>query len=128
MSVKMIAARRQRLGLRRKALSPKPAHTPFADAALRYDRQMRDLFGVPAISPASRLLLYMTSHDSVSIKEAMLAVPLSYRAFYTLLDVLKDKELVRVEPDANDRRVRRLVLGTAFKKIDRGLIVSTQPY
>ena len=99
----------------------------FADAALRYDEQMRDLFGVSAISPASRLLLFMTAHESVSIKQAMLAVPLSYRAFYSLLDVLKSKALVSVEPDANDGRVRRLVLGAAFKKIERGLILPNQP-
>lgn len=99
----------------------------FADAALRYDEQMRDLFGVSAISPASRLLLFMTAHESVSIKQAMLAVPLSYRAFYSLLDVLKSKALVSVEPDANDGRVRRLVLGAEFKKIERGLILPNQP-
>jgi hypothetical protein len=99
----------------------------FADAALRYDEQMRDLFGVPAISPASRLLLFMMAHDSVSIKQAMLAVPLSYRAFYSLLDVLKYKALVSVENDANDGRVRRLVLGAAFKKIEPSLIAPNQP-
>lgn len=99
----------------------------FADAALRYDEQMRDLFGVSAISPASRLLLFMSAHESVSIKQAMLAVPLSYRAFYSLLDVLKSKALVSVEPDANDGRVRRLVLGAAFKKIERALILPNQP-
>jgi hypothetical protein len=99
----------------------------FAGTALRYDEQMRDLFGVSAISPASRLLLFMTAHESVSIKQAMLAVPLSYRAFYTMLDVLKSKALVSVEPDAVDGRVRRLVLGAAFRKIERDLIPPNQP-
>ena len=99
----------------------------FADAALRYDEQMRELFGVSAISPASRLLLFMTAHESVSIKQAMQAVRLSYRAFYSLLDVLKSKALVSVEPDATDGRVRRLVLGAAFKKIEQGLMLPDQP-
>jgi DNA-binding MarR family transcriptional regulator len=99
----------------------------FADSVLLYDEQMRGLFSVPAISPASRLLLFMIAQESISIKEAMLAVPLSYRAFYTMLDTLKSKALVNVEPDAEDGRVRRLVLGDAFRRIERQLTLPNQP-
>lgn len=93
----------------------------FAHKALRYDEIMRARYGVSAISPASRLLLFMTSRDSVSIKEAMLEVPLSYRAFYTMLELLKAKRLISVARDNKDGRVRRLVLGPEFKSLEEGL-------
>lgn len=127
MPPKIKLARVQRPNLARRDQIRVTYANSFADAALRYDEQMRDLFGVSAISPASRLLLFMTAHESVSIKQAMHAVPLSYRAFYSLLDVLKSKALVSVEPDATDGRVRRLVLGAAFKKIEQGLMLPDQP-
>lgn len=93
----------------------------FAHKALRYDEIMRARYGVSAISPASRLLLFMTSRDSVSIKEAMLEVPLSYRAFYTMLELLKAKRLISVTRDNKDGRVRRLILGPEFKSLEEGL-------
>lgn len=93
----------------------------FAYKALKYDEIMRARYGVCAISPASRLLLFMTSRESVSIKEAMLEVPLSYRAFYTMLELLKAKRLISVMRDNKDGRVRRLILGPEFKTLEEGL-------
>jgi hypothetical protein len=100
--------------------SKKPG-AKFAHKALKYDEIMRARYGVCAISPASRLLLFMTSRESVSIKEAMLEVPLSYRAFYTMLELLKAKRLISVTRDNKDGRVRRLVLGPEFKMLEEGL-------
>lgn len=103
-----------------RATARKPG-TKFAHKALKYDEIMRARYGVCAISPASRLLLYMTSRESVSIKEAMLEVPLSYRAFYTMLELLKAKRLISVTRDNKDGRVRRLILGPEFKMLEEGL-------
>ena len=47
----------------------------------------------------------------------MLDSPLSYRAFYIMIDRLKDVALLDVESDQDDRRVRRLVLGQGFDDI-----------
>jgi hypothetical protein len=90
----------------------------FALAALGFDLMMREKCGIPAITPASRLLFFMKSRESVSLKEAMLAVPLSYRAFYAMLDKLKAKKLINVQADTKDRRVKRLVLGAKFRRIE----------
>jgi hypothetical protein len=106
---------------RQTRLSAKRAGTrsarSFAKTALRYDAVMRDHFCVTAISPSLRLLMTMIGQESMSIKEAMLSVPLSYRAFYTMLAILKSKDRVRVVTDANDRRVKRLILGPEFTRL-----------
>lgn len=47
----------------------------------------------------------------------MLDSPLSYRAFYIMIDRLKDEALLDVESDDEDRRVRRLVLGHQFDRV-----------
>lgn len=67
-----------------------------------------------ALRPDARLLFFVVVKKSVSIKAAMLDSSLSYRAFYTMLDRLKDHRLIGVESDNEDRRVRRLVPGAQF--------------
>ena len=74
-----------------------------------------------ALRPDARLLMLIMLHQSVSIKQAMLDSPLSYRAFYTMLDRLKANALIAVETDHADRRVRRLVAAAQFGKIIKKL-------
>lgn len=66
------------------------------------------------LRPDARLLLFIMVMQSASIKEAMLDSALSYRAFYTMLDRLKEAALIDVVTDDADRRVRKLVLGQQF--------------
>jgi DNA-binding MarR family transcriptional regulator len=83
---------------------------------IRTDELFKTQFDISALRPAARLLLLIAVHRSCTIKEAMLDSPLSYRSFYVMLDNLKGKALVSVEPDGDDRRVRRLVLGSRFRR------------
>ena len=94
---------------------------------LSIDDLFKRLLHLSAFRPAARLLLFIAANRSVSIKEAMLDSALSYRAFYVMLVELKSNALVSVEKDGADGRVRRLVLGSGFRKaakILRGLELS----
>ena len=96
----------------------------FAEKAaqiLTIDNFFNEKLNSPALRPAARLLLHVAVNRSVSIKQAMLDSPLSYRAFYIMIDRLKDAALLDVKSDNVDRRVRRLVLGAQFDKTIRGL-------
>ena len=89
----------------------------IAGYLLSIDDIFKRRLSLSALRPASRLLLFIAANRSVAIKEAMLDSTLSYRAFYIMLGELKKNALVSVEPDANDGRVRRLVLGAGFRKV-----------
>ena len=84
---------------------------------LKIDNFFNKEFEAPALRPAARLLLYIMVKRSVSIKQAMLDSQLSYRAFYIMIDRLKNAAYLGVENDSADRRVRRLVLGKEFDRI-----------
>jgi hypothetical protein len=90
-----------------------------------YLRSVDDLFkarfNISALRPAARLLLLLAARQSATITEAMNDSVLSYRAFYVMLDTLKGQALVRVEPDKEDLRIRRLVPGANFDRIAKDL-------
>lgn len=88
-----------------------------ATQILQIDDFFIEKLNAPALRPAARLLFYIMVKRSVSIKDAMLDSPLSYRAFYIMIDRLKDEALLDVESDDEDRRVRRLVLGHQFDRV-----------
>ena len=88
-----------------------------ASQILQIDDFFIEKLHAPALRPAARLLFYIMVKRSVSIKDAMLDSPLSYRAFYIMIDRLKDEALLDVESDDEDRRVRRLVLGHQFDRV-----------
>ena len=89
----------------------------IAGYLLSIDDIFKRRLSLSALRPASRLLLFIAANRSVTIKEAMLDSTFSYRAFYVMLGELKKNALVSVEGDANDGRVRRLVLGAGFRKV-----------
>jgi DNA-binding MarR family transcriptional regulator len=107
-----------------KAVAAETMKGDFAEKAahiLTLDNFFKNKLNSPALRPAARLLLHIAVNRSVSIKQAMLDSPLSYRAFYIMIDRLKDAALLEVKSDHEDRRVRRLVLGAQFHKVIRGL-------
>ena len=89
----------------------------MASHIVKIDNFFNKELHTPALRPAARLLFYIMVNQSVSIKQAMLDSPLSYRAFYIMIDRLKDEAFLDVESDNEDRRVRRLVLGHQFNRI-----------
>jgi DNA-binding MarR family transcriptional regulator len=84
---------------------------------LGVDDIFKKKLGMSALRPAARLLLFLAVRQSVTIKEAMQDSTLSYRAFYVMLDNLKEEVLVQVEKDDHDLRIRRLVLDASFDSI-----------
>jgi DNA-binding MarR family transcriptional regulator len=89
----------------------------MAAQILRIDNFFADVLHTPALRPAVRLLLRIMVKRSISIKEAMMDSPLSYRAFYIMIDRLKEAGLIDVASDDSDRRVRLLVLGSEFNRM-----------
>lgn len=89
----------------------------FAITVARFDDMMIKAGGFSALSPQAYLVLTLLVHGPIPMKDAMLHNPLSYRAFYNMLDKLKQRAVVSVEIDSSDRRVRRLVLSPKFEPI-----------
>lgn len=89
----------------------------FVTTVTSFDNMMIQAGGGPALTPQAYLVLTLLIHGSLPMKDAMLHNPLSYRAFYNMLDKLKKRAVVSVESDNSDRRVRRLVLSTNFEPI-----------
>jgi DNA-binding MarR family transcriptional regulator len=101
-------------------IAAQKAKEDFPETALqilKIDNFFNEMLHTAALRPAARLLLYIMVKRSVSIKQAMLDSPLSYRAFYIMIERLKDESLLAVKSDDEDRRVRRLVLGRQFDRI-----------
>ena len=89
----------------------------FVTMVTSFDNMMIQAGGGPALTPQAYLVLTLLIHGSLPMKDAMLHNPLSYRAFYNMLDKLKKRTVVSVEIDSSDRRVRRLVLSPKFEPI-----------
>lgn len=83
----------------------------LVDDVLAFDRLFSDRLGMDALRPEAKLLLILTRHGSLRIKQAMSLSGLSYRGFYILLHRLIRQDLVVVEGDSADRRVRNIRLG-----------------
>lgn len=93
---------------------------------IKIDDLFKARLRISALRPAARLLMFIAAHRSVTIKDAMLDSPLSYRAFYVALEALKNKSLVCVERDPDDGRVRRLVAGPEFHHFAKLLLSDDQ--
>ncbi len=77
---------------------------------LEIESHFTENIGVKFLRPEAKLLIILKQSGSLSIKEAMITSGLSYRGFYILLSRLVAQELIRVEVDENDRRVRKILL------------------
>lgn len=117
--IKKIGSRsRVRKSLKRIAIEK--VRTEFAVTSaqiLKIDDFFVEEIKMAALRPAVRLILYIMVKQSVTIKQALHDSPLSYRAFYIMLEKLKDDAWLEVRHDDEDRRVRRLVLGRKFENM-----------
>lgn len=77
---------------------------------LSLDRMCAERLGIEALRPEARLLFILARSGSLRVKEAMSLSGLSYRGFYMLLQRLVSLQLVVVEGDHVDRRVRNIRL------------------
>jgi DNA-binding MarR family transcriptional regulator len=102
--------------VRGRSIARRKRHTGgrFIRHVVEFDNSFLASFGYRALRPASRLLLYIAVNGATSVKDAMMDSELSYRAFYIMIDKLKDQQLIRIEGDARDRRIRRIVPDTRF--------------
>lgn len=89
----------------------------FVTTVTSFDHMMIQAGGGQALSPQAYLILSLLIYGPMPMKDAMLHNPLSYRAFYNMVDKLKRRAVVSVEADHSDRRVRRLVLNPKFDPI-----------
>jgi hypothetical protein len=82
----------------------------FAVRLLKFDDAFKANFGLVALAPASRLLIYLTANGPVPVKFAVLDTALSYKAFYDMLHFQKRQGMIEILSDPHDGRVRRVTL------------------
>jgi DNA-binding MarR family transcriptional regulator len=87
---------------------------------LQIDALFSKQINVGLLSPAARILLFITLSGSASVKDAKRVSGLSQRAFFQAYARLKDNGLVRVEPVPSDGRRKMLMLGDAFYTVFNG--------
>ena len=85
---------------------------------LHIDDIFRDSAGFSTLNAEARLLFFLAAKESVPIKVAMLDSRLSYRGFYNTLNSLKKRELIRLDEDSVDKRVRNISLNKPCAAID----------
>lgn len=77
---------------------------------LSMDDCFREEFGLPLIKPEAKIILLLKENKSLSVKEAMSFLDLSYRGFYILVKRMVENEIIIIEKDKSDHRVRRIFL------------------
>lgn len=88
---------------------------------LRVDERCFEMFALRLMTPSSRLIVFIASHGSISVGEGLRHTSLSYRAFYSMLKRLKDQGMIRISPDQEDRRVKRLSLTQTVRDFSQSL-------
>lgn len=78
------------------------------DNILTADKIFRQKTGLSLIRSEAKLLILLRRNGSLSIKEAMSFLDLSYRGFYVLLNRMIEKRYISVKDDEHDKRVKRL--------------------
>lgn len=73
--------------------------------------------GSAALMPQARLLIGLLIHGSMQMKDALMYTPLSYRAFYVMINKLKALGLIESDGVEDDRRIRRVKLGRRARPI-----------
>jgi hypothetical protein len=106
--------------------SPDTIDPDLLDGVLEFDRLFSEQVGMMALRPEAKLLLILTRHGSLRIKQAMSLSGLSYRGFYILLQRLVKQKLVIVEGDSADGRVRNIRLGKAISIVDQRSVASPE--
>ena len=91
----------------------------MSNTLLGLDSKFMQIFGKPALRPEFRLIALIVSAGPISVKEAMYDSSMSHRAFYMLLDKLKNQKIVELTGDDGDARVRKIHLSkTCIDDVD----------
>jgi DNA-binding MarR family transcriptional regulator len=77
---------------------------------LRANSTLQRETGFEMLRPEAKILFTLQAKGPLSVKEIMSLSGMSYRGFYLVLDRLVGTNLVSVDADEQDRRVRRVRL------------------
>ncbi len=91
-----------------------PQGLASAELLTQWNARFAARFGTPLLSMQGRLLMLVAERVSMPQSEAERVLPIAHRTFYNMLSSLRDAELLIVETDATDGRMRRLRLGETF--------------
>lgn len=89
-----------------------PSDLAFQDI-LKIEHFFRQRFGLSFIKPEAKIILLLKEKGSLSMKETMSFLDLSYRGFYILVKRMIQNGIIFMEEDAFDRRVKRISLKDA---------------
>lgn len=76
----------------------------------RHASQMHAEFNIDVLRTEAKLLIELSKNPGLTVKQAMLFTGRSYRGFYLMLERLIAREVVEMTSDANDKRIRRVML------------------
>ena len=85
----------------------------IAAELLRIDDQCFEAFQLRFLNARSRLIVFIGLKGTVTVNNAFLNTDLSYRAFHVMTRRLRDKGMIKMQIDENDRRVKHLSLTDA---------------
>lgn len=75
---------------------------------LTFDQELRKVKGIGILTPEARVLFSIACNGAAPVGEIRAVAGTSYRGFYTVLQRLRDAELLSSAADTGDQRVRRL--------------------
>lgn len=89
------------------------------DFIFKMEDRFKTKFGFNFLKPEARLIMMLKMKKSLSIKESMSFLDLSYRGFYILLKRMEKNGTISLSDDPSDRRVKRIALKKdARKKVE----------
>lgn len=77
---------------------------------LQMEQCFKKNFGFNLMKPEAKIILTLKQKGSLSIKEAMTFLDLSYRGFYILVRKLENSGVIYLKDDPHDKRVKRIFL------------------
>lgn len=80
------------------------------DFIFKMEDSFRTKFGFNFLKPEAKMILMLKMKNSLSIKESMSFLDLSYRGFYILLKRMEQSGTISLSDDPSDRRVKRIAL------------------
>lgn len=89
----------------------------FAQNLLAMHDRCQELLGSSPLRADAKLLLFVASRKSPSIKDAMHTCSLSNRSFYQMIDRLKSEGKIAIVSDEQDRRVHRIIPGPSLREV-----------
>ncbi|MCT2401810.1 hypothetical protein, partial [Novosphingobium mangrovi (ex Huang et al. 2023)] len=86
----------------------------FVQLILDFDNEIRNLYGVNAITNELRLVLHVLLNGDLTIKESSIVSNLSNRGFHEMMKRMKERNLISSTENIMDKRSKLVKISTEF--------------